>query len=117
MQMVIVHNGVQMTGEIENLEKLLGKAVVAGELAKNKLHWSETKRQYIKISEMDTQYLMNVVCKRYLQAQNDHTNKLVNARTNRDYKSFVNILTEGVAVDTELHVLLEELARRGTGML
>lgn len=113
MEMVIVHNGVKMTGEIEALEKLLGKDTVVSELAKNRLHWSETKRQYVKISDMDTQYLMNVVYRRYEQAQNEHMAALVKARTDRSYKSFVTVLMEGVKVNIELQILLEEFSRRG----
>ncbi len=114
MQMVIVHNGVQMSGEVDALEKLLGKDVVASELAKNRLHWSETKRQYIKISDMDTQYLMNVISKAYLHAQNEHMVELVKARTAKSYKNFVTVLTEGVKINTELQILLEELAKRAS---
>ncbi|MGB4849539.1 MAG: hypothetical protein WBP41_16570, partial [Saprospiraceae bacterium] len=55
--------GVKAVGSLKNLQAIFGVTELHNALSKQNLHWSETKKEFVKISEMDDNYLRNVIAK------------------------------------------------------
>lgn len=106
-------DGVKASGTIAKLSKLFGVTEVQNYLSTLKLHYSESKGTFVKIADMDDQYLRNVIAKKVMQAQTEFANGL-KTKQRVSNEDFYKYLAAGVSftASNELNNLIAELSTR-----
>ena len=123
----VTYKKVKFTGSYEELKEFIPVSELKTLMYANDWHWSNTKKEWVCISDMDDSYLINAILNSYkalvdnfLVSLNNKKQEIHSAKTNSYNDSFIkrkmkelnNLLITGPERSSELEKLANELYKR-----